>query len=566
MTQVTCVAALAAGIVLMLGGCTTKYYREQADREVHGILQQAHRIVFGTNTAFAADILTSPDPQKISPEQVIGDRNTAGTRELTIDQALDMAVRNSRRYSTEKERLYLTALTLSDQRYVFRPHPFANADANFVRESDGEKFGTARTRIGVSQLLMTGGTVGVTLANDLLRYYTGDPRESVVSVISVDLVQPLLRGFGKYNPAVESLTQAERNVIYAVRDYNFFQQEYAISIVSDYFNLLQQKDVVRNRYTNYLSRVQATRRLQERFTGQRERAMDVDQARQAELSARNNYVNAVASYLNALDQFKVELGIPVSEKVHLHDEALVELQAHGLTPVQIASDYAYRVATARQMQILNAIDQFEDSKRKIKVAANRLLPDLNLLADASLDSERPTDYTKFDPNEIRAGVGVELNLPIDRLRERNDYRATLIDFEAELRALALTLDNLKDSIERGLRTLEQRRQTFIIQQGALAVADRRVLAANQLIEAGRAEVRDLVEAQDAQIAAQNAVTQALVSYQDAMLTLLLDIGILETESPRFWLKDHLAALEGTQPATADPLQQQQPIVLPHEIF
>ena len=31
--------------------------------------------------------------------------------------------------------------------------------------------------------------------------------------------------------------------------------------------------------------------------------------------------------------------------------------------------------------------------------------------------------------EIRAGVGVELNLPIDRLRERNDYRATLIDFE-----------------------------------------------------------------------------------------------------------------------------------------
>ena len=87
-----------------------------------------------------------------------------------------------------------------------------------------------------------------------------------------------------------------------------------------------------------------------------------------------------------------------------------------------------------------------------------------------------------------------------------------------------------------------------------------------MIEAGRAEVRDLVEAQDAQIAAQNAVTQALVSYQDAMLTLLLDIGILETESSRFWLKDHLAALEGTQPSATDPLQQQQQMVLPHEVF
>ena len=162
---------------------------------------------------------------------------------------------------------------------------------------------------------------------------------------------------------------------------------------------------------------------------------------------------------------------------------------------------------------------------------------------------------------------MELNLPIDRLRERNNYRATLISFESQLRNLALTLDTLKDAIERGLRTLEQRRQTYEIQQGALAVANRRVLAATQLIEAGRAEVRDLVEAQDAQIAAQNAVTQAIVSYQDAMLRLLLDIGILETESPRFWLKDHLAALEGTQPAerAQTPAPDQQ-IVLPHEVF
>ena len=553
--------------LVILTGCTAKHYRQRADKEVYGILQQAHREVFGTNSAFTAEILSSPDPEAITPAQVIGDRNATGTRQLSIEDALNLAVRNSRRYSTEKERLYLTALTLSGQRYAFRPHPLAGVTGNFDVESDGDTVGSVRSTFGVTQLLKTGGSIGLNVANDLLRYYSGDPRKSAVSVISVDLFQPLLRGFGKYNAAVENLTQAERDVIYAIRNYSFFQQEYAISIVGDYFNLLGQKDIMRNRYTNYLSRVQATQRLEERFAGQRERAMDVDQARQAELSARNNYVNSVAGYLNSLDQFKVELGIPVSEKVHLSDEALVELQTHGLTPVQIATDYAYQLATQRQMQVLNAIDQFEDSKRQIKVAANRLLPDLNIFADATLDSEGPTDYTKFDPRDVRAGVGIELDLPIDRLRERNTYRATLISFESELRNLSLTLDNLKDSIERGLRTLEQRRQTYLIQQGALEVADRRVLAANQLIQAGRAEVRDLVEAQDAQVAAQNAVTAALVSYQDAMLTLLLDIGILETESPRFWLKDHLAALEGRPPATTEqnPLLQQE-IVLPHEVF
>jgi len=550
-----------------LSGCTARHYRERADKEVHGILQDAHRQVFGTNSSFTAEILTSTNPYAISPDQVIGERNTAGTRTLSIEEALDLAVRNSRRYSTEKERLYLTALTLSGERHAFRPNPLASVVGRLDRSSSGDKSVSVGSDISVNQMFKTGGDIGVSVANDLLRYYTGDPRKSVVSVISVDLFQPLLRGFGKYNPAVESLTQAERNVIYAIRDYNFFQQQYAISIVSDYFNLLGQKDIVRNRYTNYLSRVQSTERLQARFEGQRERAMDVDQARQADLSARNNYVNAVASYLNALDQFKIELGLPVSEKVHLEDDALVELEQHGLSPVQIAPDFAYRIATQRQMQILNAIDEFEDSKRKIKVSANRLLPDLNIFADASLESERPTDYTTFNADDVRAGIGVQLNLPIDRLRERNNYRATLISFESQLRNLALTLDSLKDSIERGLRTLEQRRQPYEIQQGALAVADRRVLAATQLIEAGRAEVRDLVEAQDAQVAAQNAVTAAIVSYQEAMLTLFLDIGILETESPRFWLKDHLAAFEGTQPAaTQPPPFQQQEIVLPHEVF
>jgi hypothetical protein len=121
-----------------------------------------------------------------------------------------------------------------------------------------------------------------------------------------------------------------------------------------------------------------------------------------------------------------ELGLAVDEKAYLDDNALHELEQNGLVPVRLIPDEAYLLAVRKQLQILNAIDQFEDSKRKIRVAANRLKADLNLFANASLDSERPTDYTKFDPDQIRAGVGIELDLPLDRLRERNTYRATLV--------------------------------------------------------------------------------------------------------------------------------------------
>ena len=65
---------------------------------------------------------------------------------------------------------------------------------------------------------------------------------------------------------------------------------------------------------------------------------------------------------------------------------------------------------------------------------------------------------------------------MDRLRERNNYRSTIVSFEAAIRTLELQLDSLKDSINRGIRTLEQRRQNFIIQTRAYEIARQRVIS------------------------------------------------------------------------------------------
>lgn len=557
----------AALTALLLSGCTAAQHRRSADKEVYRIVHQVEEQVFGRTHEFTIDTAYSVrKPQEISPSELIDDRLQTNQRVLSIEGALGLAVGNSRRYQSEKEQLYLTALTLTGERYEFGPKFFAGSSASYNRDSNGERFGTVNSQAGVSQLLKSGGRLGVNLANDILRYYTGDPRRSIVTIASVNLVQPLLRGFGRNNAAVESLTQAERNTVYAVREFGFFQDQFALEIANDYFGLLAQKDTIRNRYTNYLSRVQSTKRLEARARD-RESLSDVDQTRQAELTARDNYVNAVAAYLNSLDQYKIKLGLPVGEKLSLDDRTLTELEQSGLVAVPLNPDAAYRLAVQKQLPILNAIDRFEDSKRKIRVAADRLKADLNLFADASLESDRPTDYTKFDPDNIRAGVGIELDLPIDRLRERNNYRATLVSFESELRNLTLTLDTLKDNIERGLRTLEQRRQNHDIQKNALELANRRVTSTTLLLQAGRAEVRDLVEAQDAQIAAQNAVTAALVDYQEARLQLMLDIGALDTGAPRFWLQDHLASFlpEGTPVATR-AVQTDRPVTPPDEFF
>jgi outer membrane protein TolC len=571
-------------LLALLVGCTAAQHRRAADREVYGIVAQAEREIFGTTNAFTINTpYSSREPREVLPEELIKDRQETRVRVVTLDDALELATLHSRRFQAEKERLYLTALTLTGSRYEFSPQFFAGTDAEYrhnyriepragvgIGEQVGqrpevrsENSGSLGSRVGVSQFLSTGGRLSAALANDVLRYYTGKPRQEIISLVTLNFTQPLLRGFGRNNPAVEALTQAERNVIYAIRTYSHFQNEFALDITDDYFDLLAQQDVIRNRYTNYLSRAQSTDRLEARAKD-REQIAAVDQARQAQLTARNNYVNALASYQTSLDQFKLKLGVPLGEKFALDPKPLQELQATGLINVPLNPDRAFKKAAEQQLLVLNAIDQFEDMKRKVRVSQDQLRADVNLFSDASLDSEGAQDYTQFDAKKIRAGVGLEINLPIDRLRQRNNYRATLVQFEAQIRALTLTLDELKDDIQGGIRSLNLRQQNFEIQKNALELANRRVASSTMLLEAGRAEVRDLVEAQDAQIAAQNAVTSALVSYQQARLQLMLNIGALRTSEPEFWLKDHLTGFFGEpQPV---PQQRAQEQVLPPERY
>lgn len=517
-------------------GCSTTAHKQRADDSVLRIVSEVEEQIFGEASDFSIETAyAGRDPDDISVEEIFEDRESISRRVIGIDEALDLAVSQNRQYQSEKENLYLTALTLTGERYEFSPRFFAGSTGVRNRDSDGERIETVDSQAGVGYLLTTGANVSINIANDVLRYLTGNPRKSAASTLSFSVFQPLLRGAGK-EAAAERLTQAERNVIYAIRNFTYFQSEFSTAIVMDYFRLLQQKDTIINEYNNYQSRIEATRYLRARAVD-REKALDVNQAEQAELSARNRYINAIVRYKNSLDQFKITLGLPQTIDLQLKDEEMALLQDKGLILYTIDTKTAFEVSVNNRLPLLNSIDEFEDAKRKVRVAANRLKMDLGIFATASIDSEGPTNYDQFDFDEVRSSVGVQLDLPIDRLRERNVYRAALIHFEAELRDLGLTLDDLRSLIDENLRELERLHQNFLIQTNAVDLAEKQVAGARLSIESGNAIYRDLEEAQDDLIAAQNAQTAALVDYLDSRLRLLVELGILKTDTNRFWLTE-----------------------------
>ena len=555
-------------LLTLTAGCTTNSYRKRADHAVYKIVEQVEEQIFGESSTFTIDTRHSElNPKTITPDDIFADREYSVRRTIGIDDAIDLAIRQNRRYQTRKEQLYLTTLTLTGERHAFSPQFFAQGSGARTHFPDGAKTEDINSDIGLGQMLTTGANISASVATSVLRFLTGDPRKTAASTMSFSVFQPLLRGSGSVAVA-ERLTQAQRNVIYAVRDFSHFQNEFSADVALDYFRLLQRKDTIFNEYNNYQSRIAATRYLKARSVD-REKALDVNQAEQAELSARNRYINAIVSYKNLLDDFKITLGLPQTTDLHLRDIEMESLQERGLVLLNLDPVYGFQVALDHRLPLLNAIDQYEDAQRNVRVAANELRPRLGIFANASIDSEEGTDYTEFDFDNIRRSIGIQLDLPIDRLRERNAYRASIIAFESQLRALSLTFDELRSTIDEGVRELERLSQNYDIQTNAVELAEKQVSGARLSIESGNAIYRDLEEAQDDLIAAQNAQTAALVDYLEARLNLLLELGVLDTGANQFWLTEATAVSLSSGIASGNyssTLDEDGEVITPEELF
>ncbi len=524
------------GVVGLLVGCSAQQSKKAADGEVYAILQKAEKHVFGKKTDFTIDTKYSArQPKHVKASELLDKSQSGGSRSMSIDDAINYAVRNSREYQSQRERLYLTALNLSSSKHRFNPQFGAGVDPFVARDSNGDQRGGVGTSGRLSQSLITGGNYSLSLANDLLKYFTGDPRRSASSVVSLNILQPLLSGAGK-KIAAEQLTQANRNVVYGLRDYNQFQDEFSREIVVQYLRLLQQKESVKNQLTNYEARQSNAEYLRARAVD-RASPQEVSDAEQDELQSKTSWINAKARYQTSLDDFKLTLGMPTTVKLSLVDNELDKIANSGLKTVSLTTRQSFNLALKNRLPLLNEIDRFEDQKRQVVIAADALKADINLVGSASLRSTG-NSYEKFNFDRVSSQVGLELNLPINKKIERNGYRSSLIQFESSIRGLSRTYDSLQNLMEQRHRQLRQFQQNYEIQKGAVELAKKRVEANKMRLQAGTLIFRRLSESQDSLIQAQNAVTDALVDYQQARLQLFTDIGILNTEDRSYWLKSN----------------------------
>ena len=108
------------------------------------------------------------------------------------------------------------------------------------------------TSLGARYFLKSGGAIALNLTNNFTRFLTGDISEFSTSALIGSFTQPLIRNFGT-DIETEVLMQAERDLLYQLRDFTRFRKSFTVRVASDYYSILLNRETARNNYAGLLA-------------------------------------------------------------------------------------------------------------------------------------------------------------------------------------------------------------------------------------------------------------------------------------------------------------------------
>ena len=284
--------------------------------------------------------------------------NANGEVEVDFYRAFDLALLHSTLYQRQREELYLSALDVAIERFGFDSQFFAGFNSFFGTEGrfrpGGSKstlsssLGSTGNGLSFRKLGITGANFTVGLANSILWNFAGSNTQSASSLINFSVIQPLMRGAGR-DRIMESLTQAERNLLGNVRQMERFRQGFYLEVTvgrttglnlsrnggaflnnpttattgsGGLLGLLQSQQRIRNQENNVRYLEDAVEQFREFYLRDRTNALQVKQTETTLFDAQSNLLSIKTNYQNDLDRYKQLLGLPPNLPLVITDDYL----------------------------------------------------------------------------------------------------------------------------------------------------------------------------------------------------------------------------------------------------
>ena len=387
-------------LILVIGaaaltGCARQQYRVNADREVYDLLSavdqqdplwKVDNFTLEQNCGSRYSDFHDPDHQPMPQDDAAAQRlmhevegmkgwrkwwdngwtdsveneawrqtlpvNEKGEVVIDEDAAFDLALLHSPDYRTAMENLYLSALDVTAERYVFDVK-FYGGDSLFFNNYGGLKksstsilendFGGGHYGVGspfLTRHFATGADLVVGIANSLIWTFSPGNQSFVPTTrLSYSITQPLLRGAGRA-VALESLTLSERRLLANVRQLAFFQQGFYVSVLTGsnpvsspsvggypgkftgsaaigtgYYSLLRDQVQIRNEQQHIESLKDNLNQYEEYFkAGRMPNSYQVEQVRKTLLDRQSSLVRQKNRYQNSIESYLIKIGLPPDVK------------------------------------------------------------------------------------------------------------------------------------------------------------------------------------------------------------------------------------------------------------
>ena len=517
--------AILLSVNLFSAGCEKpSEAKNKVDKQAYKMIDEKWRDDFGAKANYRID--------KASPNDISIDKNIPAGTVLTLPQAVAFATDHNRAYQTQKENLYVKALDLRLARHQFEPILFGASSAEY-RKARGGTATEETASLGVQKMFETGGTIGVNLTLAWINILTGDAKGGLAKILTIAGSQPLLRGSDP-NIVLENLTQAERNLLYQVRSFNRYRKEFVVSTISQYYQVLQMYDRLANAKNNYNVLSKVCDNAEKLTAAGRLPQFELDQAKQDKLIAKDTVIQAEKNYKRMLDDFKLAMAAGAQSQFELDYNELTAMKDVKMTMPEFSETESIETALAHRLDLANTFDAVNDAERKVLVAIDNLKPDLRVIAAADLKSKNTSDDVTLRKVHDKAEVGLEFDPAFDKVAQEDAYSFALIVVERNRRQYEEKADKISLDIRNDYRNLTESTERYIVQSEQLTLAKKRFDNTTLLLQYGKANTRDVLDAQRDLYRAQDAATDSLIKYTVSMLNFYLDVEILQVRPDGMW--------------------------------
>lgn len=395
---------------------------------------------------------------------------------LALEDIVELTLLNSRELQAQKEGLFRVALALSLERFDYQLKPSVGGNGSAANYTHSRSGGITDDRLFVptdfqiDKMLYTGGDFLGRFANDVLLTFNG-PQGFAVNVGSEALFN-LSQSLLQRDVRLENLTQAERNLVYAARDFTRFRKELFVQQASDYYSLIRQYRQIEINCQNYftLAREFNQRSVEIQF-GMAARTQ-LDQVEQQVISGRQSILSICTALENSLDSLKIRMGLPteqplnldlaelnlitLSDELAVNSELIVRTRARILRERESESRSAFVLLGSIAQLLEQMLDSFE-----LREALGQQPPDAVQLENFLLGLR--IEAADIDISEIRSDLNDELSEEapdatkvVQRRRDVADELVKKVDWQIRL-LRRITNDELtNDAREAQLRQLAER--------------------------------------------------------------------------------------------------------------